>query len=89
MWLALLISLVVVLSESAFTLQTSTAGQLIIAESTTQLRQNGQRRIVARSYSGNPWEVVPDGDFEPVKITCATSCVIDTVGDFAYVYACL
>lgn len=88
MWLVLVLCFIVVQGER-FSLRPSGPKELLVVESNTTMRPNGQRRIVARSYGGNPWTTVPDGDYQPVKITCTPDCGIETDGKYVYVVCSL
>lgn len=48
-------------------------GELLLLESKSQVRVNGEPRIVGRSYDGNSWESVSDLDFAPDDVSNPTA----------------
>lgn len=48
-------------------------GELLLLESKSQVRVNGEPRIVGRSYDGNSWESVSDLDFAPDDVSKPTA----------------
>lgn len=42
-------------------------GEVLLLQSKTEVRANGEPRIVGRSYDGGSWETVSDLDFPPVS----------------------
>eukprot|EP01125_Pyxidicula_operculata_P014512 TRINITY_DN483_c0_g1_i1.p1 TRINITY_DN483_c0_g1~~TRINITY_DN483_c0_g1_i1.p1 ORF type:complete len:1976 (+),score=486.97 TRINITY_DN483_c0_g1_i1:20-5947(+) len=53
----------------------SASGVLVLVR-TDVTRANGEYPVVARSYDGNPWELVNDLDFPAVDLECTSSCSV-------------
>eukprot|EP01122_Echinamoeba_exundans_P008354 TRINITY_DN275_c0_g1_i1.p1 TRINITY_DN275_c0_g1~~TRINITY_DN275_c0_g1_i1.p1 ORF type:complete len:1994 (-),score=503.35 TRINITY_DN275_c0_g1_i1:77-6058(-) len=71
-------------SEFGFVLPASAASEVLVAENMQATYPDGSQRVVARSYGGNPWEIVPDVGQTPVNITCLANgtCAISTRGSY-------
>lgn len=65
-----------------FTLPQTAPGQFHYLQRTDLTRVNGDHPIMARSYDGNPWETVPDLDFEELEIDCTEKCIVMTRGKY-------
>jgi uncharacterized protein (DUF1501 family)/uncharacterized protein (DUF1800 family) len=82
--LAFFFGVFVCVAASEFPLPQSSAGVLLVASSLNETRDDGSFRVVARSYDGHPWEMVPDVDFLPANLTCNASGICNLFSNNTY-----
>jgi hypothetical protein len=70
--------------DVGFVLPASASAQVLVVEDMSSMRADGQPRILARSYNGNPWESVPDLNPVQLNIVCNSTgtCGIKTTGNY-------